>query len=81
MPGDNDDLIDDDLMMEFGWSSMYGDPTPVRVVANDYAYDRWIVSAFAKRGGANRCVVEDANGRLFIHNSKQLRVMGLEPTP
>jgi len=45
---------------------------PVHVKANDYEYDGWLVSAFAKRRGGWRCVVEDINGRLFIHNAAQL---------
>jgi hypothetical protein len=48
------------------------DPAPVRVVANDYAYDGWLVAAFQKRDGTWRCIVEDANKRLFIHSASQL---------
>ncbi len=44
----------------------------VRVQANDYTYEGWIVSIFAKRSGQVRCVVEDEHGRLFIHNSRQV---------
>lgn len=44
----------------------------VRVTANDYAYDGWLLSVYQKRSGAWRCVVEDVNGRLFIHNAGQL---------
>lgn len=47
-------------------------PVAVCVTANDYSYEGWLVSAFAKRSGAWRCVVEDANGRLFVHNSTHL---------
>ena len=47
-------------------------PLPVRVVASDYQYDGWIVIGFAKRNGKIRAVVEDPNGRLFIHNAGQL---------
>ena len=51
--------------------------TYVRVTASDYAYNGFFVKAFQKRPrglstGAWRCVVEDANGRLFIHNPAQL---------
>lgn len=45
---------------------------PVRVTANDYAYDGWLVSLFQKRSGQWRGIVEDADGRLFIHNAGQL---------
>lgn len=45
---------------------------PVTVTANDYSYDGWLVAKFKKRSGHLRCVVEDANGRLFIHNFLQL---------
>lgn len=45
----------------------------VKVVANDYTYNGWLRIVFQKRKGLWRCVVEDANGRLFIHNSSQLR--------
>ena len=48
------------------------DPAHVRVIANDYSYDGWLVSIFFKCKGALRCVVEDDNGRLFIHNAGQL---------
>jgi len=44
----------------------------VRVKANDYEYEGWLVSTFTKRGGATRCVIEDDKGRLFIHNPSQL---------
>lgn len=44
----------------------------VRVKASDYEYEGWLVTAFNKRHHAVRCVVEDANGRLFIHNASQL---------
>lgn len=45
----------------------------VRVKASDYQYDGWIVTVFNKRRIQNvRCVVEDDNGRLFIHNAGQL---------
>jgi hypothetical protein len=44
----------------------------VCVVANDYSYDGWLTSVFRKRSGAWRCIVEDYNGRLFIHNAGQI---------
>lgn len=61
--------MDDALMQEFDGQD---DPQPVRVTANDYAYDGWLLASFQKRSGAWRCVVEDVNGRLFIHNAGQL---------
>lgn len=54
---------------------------PVRVVASDYRYDGWLVTAFAKRSGKLRCVVEDIHGRLFIHNSSQLTAAKLPSNP
>jgi len=44
----------------------------VTVIASDYQYDGWLRSVFEKRSGAVRCAVEDANGRLFIHNAGQI---------
>lgn len=45
----------------------------VRVTAGDYSYDGYIASVFLKvKSGAARCVVEDDNGRLFIHSPAQL---------
>jgi hypothetical protein len=45
----------------------------VRVKATDYEYEGWLVTAFGKRRPTQvRCVVEDDNGRLFIHNASQL---------
>lgn len=46
----------------------------VNVYGNDYAYKGIIVSIFKKMRGEVRCVVEDASGRLFIHNATQLRL-------
>ena len=48
------------------------DPPPVRATTNEYAYDGWLVAAFQKRDGAWRCIVEDANKRLFIHSANQV---------
>ena len=48
------------------------DPPPVRVTTNAYAYDGWLVAAFQKRDGTWRCIVEDANKRLFIQSASQL---------
>lgn len=45
----------------------------VYVYGSDYTYIGRVVSVFYKQSGALRCVVEDDNGRLFIHNAQQLR--------
>lgn len=46
----------------------------VTVIASDYYYEGWLVTVFNKRRKSQvRCVVEDDNGRLFIHNASQLR--------
>jgi hypothetical protein len=50
------------------------DGISVHVTGSDYQYDGWLASVFTKRSGTVRYVVEDANGRLFIHNAKQLGV-------
>lgn len=50
-------------------------PDGVKVIANDYSYEGYVVSQFKKRSGAIRVVVEDCNGRLFIHNPSQLRAL------
>jgi hypothetical protein len=47
---------------------------PVTVTGGDYSYAGWLNVVFEKRSGAVRCVVEDENGRLFVHNAKQLDV-------
>jgi hypothetical protein len=47
---------------------------PVTVTGNDYHYSGYLVSVFRKRRGDVRYIVEDDNGRLFIHNAKQLGV-------
>jgi hypothetical protein len=44
----------------------------VRVKGGDYSYRGWLVTVFRKRRGALRCSVEDRNGRLFIHNARQV---------
>jgi hypothetical protein len=49
-------------------------PVPVRVQGGDYAYDGWLVGLARKRSGVMRGIVEDANGRLFIHNRDQITV-------
>jgi hypothetical protein len=48
-------------------------PLPrVRVQGGDYVYEGWLDAIFPKRSGAVRVVVEDENGRLFVHNTKQI---------
>jgi hypothetical protein len=47
-------------------------PMRVTVTGNDYIYQGWLAGLVIKRNGAIRYVVEDDNGRLFIHNAKQL---------
>jgi len=44
----------------------------VKVAANDYEYEGWVVAVFNKRMTKARVVVEDTCGRLFIHNLDQL---------
>ena len=44
----------------------------IHVTGGDYSYDGWLVAAFTKTKGGVRYVVEDVNGRLFIHNAKQI---------
>lgn len=44
----------------------------VRVKAKDYSYYGVLSTVFRKQSGEVRCVVEDAHGRLFIHNAWQL---------
>lgn len=45
----------------------------VTIKGGDYSYEGWIVSAFKKRrSDETRIVVEDDNGRLFIHNPRQI---------
>jgi hypothetical protein len=48
----------------------------VTVKGGDYTYEGWIVAIFSKRSGATRYVVEDDNGRLFIHNDGQIASWG-----
>jgi len=50
------------------------DSPRIEVHGGDYVYQGHIVSVFKKRRrGMVRVVVEDDNGRLFIHNKDQLR--------
>ena len=44
----------------------------VKVTGGDYTYEGNVVASFTKLKGAARCVVEDDNGRLFIHNADNL---------
>ena len=57
-----------------GIRTMTPTPLPVTVQGKDYSYEGWIVARFPKRkSGEIRYVVEDENGRLFIHNQDQLK--------
>ena len=47
-------------------------PHRVTVIARDYSYEGWLVGVVIKRSGTIRYVLEDDNGRLFIHNEKQI---------
>jgi hypothetical protein len=47
---------------------------PVIVRGGDYTYEGVPVAIFYKLTGAPRVVVEDINGRLFIHNPGQIEV-------
>lgn len=47
---------------------------PVQKVGGDYQFQGWVVAVFLKRGGAERYVVEDKHGLLFIFNARQLEV-------
>jgi hypothetical protein len=61
-------------------SNRFNDPTapqpPAETVlgvqGSDYAYAGRLAGLAWKQSGALRYVVEDANGRLFIHNAKQI---------
>ena len=46
--------------------------TPPHRVAVIYSYEGWLVGVVIKRSGTIRYVLEDDNGRLFIHNEKQI---------
>ena len=46
-------------------------PVRLTVHGSDYSYDGWVQGIVIKRSGAIRYVIEDDNGRLFIHNAKQ----------
>ena len=45
----------------------------VQKTGGDYSFEGVVVSAFAKRSGAMRYVVEDDRGLLFIFNRQSLR--------
>jgi hypothetical protein len=47
-------------------------PIRVTVIANDYSYEGWLAGIAIKRSGAVHYIVEDDNGRLFIHNAAQI---------
>jgi len=48
-------------------------PVSITVTTTDYSYDGYLITVFEKRSGVTRCIVEDDNGRLFIHNPLQIR--------
>lgn len=48
------------------------DETPRTIRGGDYTYEGYIIQTFVKRRGGTRYVVEDDNGRLFIHNAQQV---------
>lgn len=50
------------------WNGRHEPPVHVK----DYAYDGWMVACFTECNGQWRCVVEDRDGRLSIHNASQL---------
>ncbi len=64
------------IISEEHYKPMFEPPARVTVTGGDYTYEGDIVSTFIKKRGGVRYVVEDDNGRLFIHNAKQV---GLEP--
>ena len=47
-------------------------PVRLTVTGNDYSYEGWVAGVVIKRSGAIRYVIEDDNGRLFIHNATQI---------
>jgi hypothetical protein len=47
-------------------------PVRVTVTGGDYTYSGTLAAVVIKRSGAIRYVIEDDNGRLFIHNARQL---------
>jgi hypothetical protein len=53
-------------------SDVFRDGIPVTVTARDYHYEGRLAGVVWKASGAIRYVIEDAQGRLFIHNAEQL---------
>ncbi len=53
----------------------------VQVIANDYTYSGYLACALRKRKGAIRFVIEDSEGRLFIHNALQCGFDEPDPIP
>jgi hypothetical protein len=69
-------VTDAELREVIGFWADWPDPPPrVRVKANDYSYDGWLVGGAIKRSHALRALVEDEHGRLFVHNAGQLTVL------
>lgn len=50
----------------------------VTVMGGDYNYAGDIIEVLVKKSGEIRCVVEDDNGRLFIHNGGQVGMSSSE---
>lgn len=65
-------MTDDELLTLCPFGEL--NPVRVKVQASDYAYEGWLAAIFEKRSGAFRAVVEDDNGRLFIHNASQITI-------
>lgn len=59
-------------MRSFDEISAHAIGRKVQIKGKDYTYDGWVVAAFNKRSGVVRYVIEDANGRCFIHNVAQI---------
>lgn len=75
-------MIDQLMPVRRELSTATDPPCPrVRVTAKDYTYEGWLVSTFNKVDEIGnttqeiRCVVQDANRRLFIHSPAQLEAL------
>jgi hypothetical protein len=65
-------MTDQELILYFNAHNRDNINPLVKVTANDYGYDGWLVMVGRKQSGALRCAVEDEHGRLFIHNAGQI---------
>lgn len=45
---------------------------PVRARGIGFEYDGWVIATAIKRSGGLRVIVEDGDGRIFIHNANEL---------